>query len=50
MDYSLLLFLLGQQKWRGLKVPEVLISGHAKKIEDWRYEQALQRTKALRPD
>ena len=37
-------------EWRGLKVPEVLISGHAKKIEDWRYEQALQRTKALRPD
>ena len=37
-------------EWRGLKVPEVLISGHAKKIEDWRYEQALKRTKALRPD
>jgi len=37
-------------EWRGLKVPEVLLSGHAKKIEDWRYDQALQRTKALRPD
>ena len=37
-------------EWRGLKVPEVLMSGHAKKIEDWRYDQALQRTKALRPD
>ena len=37
-------------EWRGLKVPEVLISGHTKKIEDWRHEQALKRTKALRPD
>ena len=37
-------------EWRGLKVPEVLLSGHAKKIEDWRYDQAFQRTKALRPD
>ncbi len=37
-------------EWRGLGVPEVLLSGHAKKIEDWRDDQALKRTKALRPD
>jgi len=37
-------------EWRGYKVPEVLLSGHAQKIEDWRYEQALKRTQNLRPD
>lgn len=37
-------------EWRGHKVPEVLLSGHAKKIDDWRHEQALKRTQTLRPD
>ncbi len=37
-------------EWRGRMVPEVLLSGHAQKIEDWRHEQALRRTKDLRPD
>ncbi len=37
-------------EWRGLKVPEVLLSGNPKKIEDWRYEQSLQRTAERRPD
>ncbi len=37
-------------EWRGLKVPEVLLSGHEAKIEDWRYEQSIERTKTLRPD
>jgi len=37
-------------EWRGYKVPEVLLSGHAQKIEDWRHEEALKRTKKLRPD
>lgn len=37
-------------EFRGLKVPEVLLSGHAQKIEDWRMEQALERTKERRPD
>ncbi len=32
------------------KVPEVLLSGHAAKIEQWRYDQALRRTECLRPD
>ena len=36
--------------WRGLEVPEVLLSGHHEKIAAWRREQALQRTKARRPD
>jgi tRNA (guanine-N1)-methyltransferase len=37
-------------EWNGMKVPDVLMSGDHKKIEDWRYEQALQRTKERRPD
>ena len=37
-------------EWRGHKVPEVLLSGHAKKIDDWRHEQAMERTRTLRPD
>jgi tRNA (guanine37-N1)-methyltransferase len=34
----------------GLEVPEVLLSGDHKKIENWRMEQALEKTKKLRPD
>ena len=37
-------------EWRGNTVPEVLLSGHAKNIEDWRHEEALKRTQKLRPD
>jgi tRNA (guanine37-N1)-methyltransferase len=37
-------------EWRGLCVPEILLSGHSKKIEDWRDEQALKRTMTHRPD
>lgn len=37
-------------EYKGMKVPEVLLSGHQKKIEDWRYDQAVERTKARRPD
>lgn len=36
--------------YKGMEVPEVLLSGHQKKIEDWRYDQAVARTKARRPD
>jgi tRNA (guanine37-N1)-methyltransferase len=36
--------------FRGWKVPDILLSGNPKKIEDWRYEQALQRTQERRPD
>ena len=36
--------------FRGLGVPEVLLSGHHQEIETWRRSQALSRTKARRPD
>jgi tRNA (guanine37-N1)-methyltransferase len=36
--------------FRGWKVPDVLLSGHPKKIEEWRYEQAIERTQKRRPD
>ena len=36
--------------FRGLKVPEVLLSGHHKNIEAWRREQSIKRTKERRPD
>ena len=36
-------------EFRGWKVPEVLLSGHAENIERWRQEQALERTKERRP-
>ena len=38
------------EDFRGLKVPDILLSGHDKNISDWRYEQALDRTKHRRPD
>jgi len=37
-------------EWRGMNVPDILLSGHTAKIEEWRYEQAVQRTKERRPD
>lgn len=36
--------------YKGMKVPDILLSGHEAKIEDWRFEQSLQRTKDRRPD
>lgn len=36
--------------WRGMEVPEVLISGHHANIEKWRYEQSLIKTALNRPD
>ncbi|HPY66751.1 MAG TPA: tRNA (guanosine(37)-N1)-methyltransferase TrmD [Bacteroidales bacterium] len=36
--------------FRGLKVPDILLSGDASKIENWRHEQSLERTRKLRPD
>jgi tRNA (guanine37-N1)-methyltransferase len=38
------------QQWRGRKVPEVLLSGHHKKIKAWRKTQAEELTKQRRPD
>ena len=37
-------------EFRGDKVPDVLLQGDPKKVEAWRYEQSVQRTKARRPD
>ena len=36
--------------FRGRTVPDVLLSGHHAKIEKWREEKALEKTKAVRPD
>ena len=36
--------------WNGHKVPDVLLSGHEAKINEWRHEQALLRTQQRRPD
>lgn len=36
--------------YKGWKVPDILLSGHEAKINEWRYYQSLQRTKQLRPD
>ena len=38
------------EEFMGKKVPEVLLSGHHKNIEEWRYEQSMQRTQERRPD
>lgn len=37
-------------EYKGWKVPDILLSGHEAKIDRWREEQALERTKKLRPD
>ncbi|WP_280258904.1 tRNA (guanosine(37)-N1)-methyltransferase TrmD [Nocardia wallacei] len=36
--------------WRGLEVPDILLSGNHARIESWRREQSLSRTRARRPD
>lgn len=36
--------------YNGWKVPEILLSGHQAKIDEWRYDMALERTRRLRPD
>ncbi len=38
------------EEFRGWKVPDILLSGNHKLIEEWRMEQSLQRTKERRPD
>ncbi len=37
-------------EYNGWKVPDILLSGHTRNIEDWRHEQSLERTKKRRPD
>lgn len=36
--------------FRGMKVPEVLLSGHHKNIDEWRLQEQIKRTKERRPD
>lgn len=36
--------------WRDKRVPEILLSGNHEKVEEWRLEQSLERTKRLRPE
>lgn len=38
------------QEFRGMKVPDVLISGDHAKVDAWRKEQAINKTKEIRPD
>ena len=35
--------------YKGWRVPDILLSGHQRKIDEWKYEQALERTRRLRP-
>jgi tRNA (guanine37-N1)-methyltransferase len=35
--------------FRGLRVPDILLSGHEAKIQEWRYDKAVERTKKRRP-
>lgn len=37
-------------EYKGLKVPEILLSGNSKKIEDWLHDEALRSTRERRPD
>ena len=38
------------EEYKGLKVPEILLSGNFAKIEDWRHDEALRITQERRPD
>ncbi len=38
------------EDFQGMKVPDVLLSGHHKKIENWRREESLKQTAKVRPD
>ncbi len=38
------------EEFRGVKVPEILLSGHHQNIEKWKKEESLKRTQKFRPD
>ena len=38
------------EQWNGMRVPDILLSGHHANIEKWKYEQSVEITKRLRPD
>lgn len=37
-------------EYKGMKVPDILLSGNDRLIDEWKHQQALERTKKLRPD
>ena len=37
-------------EYNGWRVPDVLLSGHQRKIDEWKHEQAVERTRRLRPE
>ncbi len=37
-------------EFRGLRVPDVLLSGNPKEVEKWRFEKSLEKTQKVRPD
>lgn len=37
-------------EWRGMKVPDILLSGDPKKVDEWRHDEAMKRTSERRPD
>ena len=37
-------------EYKGWRVPDVVLSGHQRKIDEWKHEQSLERTRRLRPD
>lgn len=37
-------------EYKGWRVPDVLLSGHQRKIDEWKHELSLERTRRLRPD
>ena len=37
-------------EYNGWRVPDVLLSGHQRKIDEWQHEQSVERTQRLRPD
>jgi len=37
-------------EYKGWKVPDILLSGHERNIQEWRLQQSLERTERLRPD
>lgn len=38
------------EEWRGMKVPEILLSGDHRKVEEWRLSMSVERTRQRRPD
>jgi len=37
-------------EYKGMKVPEILLTGNDKLVDDWKHDQSVERTKKLRPD